>query len=227
VEDILPPAVINSLRDHFYAGVTLAELGYTHGAGDEDSLTGALGQALFTPGRQRIGTPDGLFEWSTHYFKLRGRGAGAPEKHFGADGIFQLEVSDEVSGKYRKKGLLFQAKREWHSKDSQLVQQCERMRALESDSIVIDYSPRGYQAFDAGLVVAVDGKRAAIPTGSERRLAETLGDDFVRCRRGVEGISYDPQRELVVITPLVAGVSRQPRTGSVAHIVTTRVLRDG
>ena len=44
VQDILPEAVLIALRQHYYAGVMAAEIGYEFNAADEDSVTGALGK---------------------------------------------------------------------------------------------------------------------------------------------------------------------------------------
>ena len=45
MEDLLPEPVLDSLRDHYYAGVTAAELGYGHNSRNENSVTGALPRA--------------------------------------------------------------------------------------------------------------------------------------------------------------------------------------
>ena len=94
MEDILPEPVIHSIRDHYYAGITAAELGYKNNAADEDSLTGALGQSLLTPGLVQVIVNGEVFAWQAYHYKIRGRGKSAPEKDLGTDGIFQIEVFD-------------------------------------------------------------------------------------------------------------------------------------
>lgn len=199
MDDILPGPVLATLRDHYYAGVTHAELGYRFSSGDEDSLTGALGQALATPMIVTVSTEAGDFAWSTEYFKLRGRGAHAPERRLGADGIFTLDVEDRQTGARRQKGLLFQAKHRWRRQDRKLVNQVRQMRECDPSAIVVDYSDQGYSAFDGGRVVEAEGRRRAVPRTSQHRLAGVLGDDFVRCRVGIIGLRYDPAREVCLL----------------------------
>jgi hypothetical protein len=199
MEDILPEAVLVTLRDHYFAGVTHAELAYRFSAGDEDSLTGALGQVLTTTMSTRVSTETGDFGLRTEYFKLRGRGANAPERRLGADGIFTLDVEDRRTGRRRQKGLLFQAKHRWRHQDRKLVKQVNQMRACDPSAIVVDYSAEGYTAYDGGQVVEAEGRRRNLPEESGRRLAGVLGNEFVRCRIGIVGLRYDSQRELITL----------------------------
>jgi hypothetical protein len=97
MQDILPEAVLDDLRDHYYAGVTEAEIGYEHNEADEDAVTGALGQALFTPGDRVVAVDGRFYHWRASHYKLGGRGPGAAEREYGADGIFQLEVIESSS----------------------------------------------------------------------------------------------------------------------------------
>jgi hypothetical protein len=108
--DVLPPQLIRELSNHYYAGVKKAEVLYEFHAADEDAVTGALGQSLAEPQPLFFQIGETAYWWNTTYYKVRGRGEGAPEKAIGADGIFQLEVFDENNNVLIRKGLLFQSK---------------------------------------------------------------------------------------------------------------------
>jgi hypothetical protein len=224
MEDILPPFVIETLRDHYYAAVTSAEIGFKYSAGDEDSLTGALGQALLSIAPMTVQTPEGTYVWQSTYHKIRGRSYDSPEKRFGADGIFELTVVDLIRGLRRRKGLLFQAKKGWRRRDGRLVKQAQQMVEFEADSIVVDYSLEGYTAFDAADVIDANGKRKGISPSQEMRLSEVLGHSFVRCKRGLVDLQYDPTRELV-LRPLVFNDTRVYQGLEVAHASITTVER--
>jgi hypothetical protein len=109
MEDLLPEFVLESLRDHYYAGVTAAELGYGHHSRNENSLTGALGQARFTPGVRFIEIDGRAYRWRAFHEALSRQGPGTAEHEFGGDGVFQLEVLDPDGHVLRRKALMFQA----------------------------------------------------------------------------------------------------------------------
>jgi hypothetical protein len=225
VRDILPSFVIDELRDHYYARVGQAEATFRHSQADEDSLTGALGQALLTP--QRI-VASGVeqFVWSTTYKKVRGRGRDAPEKRYGIDGIFELEVVDTIRGFARRKGLLFQAKKGWQGVDQRLVAQTRVMRDLEPDSVVVDYADGDYRAFDARDVIEAGGRRELVPADRQYALAKVLGDQFLECERGVIDLVYDPIAEVVHVPRVaVIGPERRVARAQVDHAVVTQVAR--
>jgi hypothetical protein len=195
MQDILPEPVLQSLTEHYYAGVTAAEIGYQYNSADEDSVTGSLGQALLVAGERRIQVGEEVWGWRAYHHKLRGRGPGAPEKTIGADGIFQLEVFDRDARLLRKKGLLFQSKINWRGSDQRLLDQATLLAHYSSSAIVVDYRGDGFKAVPALHVAETGGNRRAVHLGSETRLAVILGDDFVRCRRGDIGMSWDPRTE--------------------------------
>ena len=193
----LPELVVRMLRDHYYAGVKKAEVRFRHHAADEDAVTGALGERLIEP--QILIQADGqVYEWSTSYYKLRGRGPNAPEKHLGADGIFQLEVLDQRRHYIVRKGLLFQAKTDWNGRDARLVGQARELLEQSRSAIVIDYSRDGYSAIPATDVIEAEGFRERIRPAADRTLAEVLGDEFVGCTRGDPGLYWEPERERLI-----------------------------
>lgn len=179
---VLPEAVLRVLRRHYYAGVKEAETGFQFHVADEDAVTGALGERLIEPPTWI--TVDGQeYMWRTSYHKLRGRGANAPEKRLGADGIFQLEVLG-LTGRFDvRKGLLFQSKIGWQGSDSQLLGQARTLLELSRSAIVIDYAPDGYKAVAATDVVAANGNSRRVRPRAARQLAEVLGDGLVSCTR--------------------------------------------
>jgi hypothetical protein len=226
VRDILPSVLISHIRDHFFARVGQAQAGYRFSRADEDSLTGALGQSLLTVDPVVVDVAGRQYLWMTTYQKVRGRGMGAPEKEYGADGIFELQVTDSVKGVTRKKGLLFQAKKGWLGSDKELLKQTRNMRRFESDSIVIDYADGDYRAFDAGDVVMAEGVRARVPLSRRFQLAEVLADQFLECTRGVIDMIYDPRSEIVHV-PGSAGTQAQDlaRRVRAKDVVSTVVRR--
>ena len=133
-----------------------------------------------------------IYSLRAWHHKLGGRGKGAPDE-FGADGVFQMEVLDESGSVVRRKALLFQGKKEWRGTDRRLLQQVEDMTAYSSSAIVVDYSDSGYRAVAAVEVIEVGGNRRAIKAGSDVRLAEILGVEFVYCRRGDVGVYWNPK----------------------------------
>lgn len=193
--DVLPSEVLVSLRDLYFAGVTEAEIAYEFNAGDEDALTGALGQALLHRNYRVYLTDGRVYRINAHHYKIRGRGKGAPEKQTGADGIFQIEVFDEQNSVVRTKGLLFQAKKLWTGTDDRLLDQVRQMERTGHSTIVIDFRPRAYLAVEAIDVVLAHGTRKRLRHGAIRKLGEVLGVDFLQCRIGVVGMFWDPKTE--------------------------------
>lgn len=197
MRDILPPSLVDLLRDRYLAGVADAEAAFDQHRGDEDSLTGALGQALAMREPIVFTGPDGAYSVRVSYRKLRGRGPGAPEKRLGADGIFQIEVANGNGDVVRSKGLPFQAKTNWRGKDSALLGQADIMEQVSPGGLVIDYSPAGYKACPAKAVVAAGGRRSNVDRyGVMRSLGQVLSRDFLECTIGTKGLYFDPAKEL-------------------------------
>jgi hypothetical protein len=218
MRDLLPDFVRETIRDRYITGVADAEAGFDHGSAEEDSLTGALGHAISTrhPISQAVG--DETFVWEIYYRKLRGRGPGAPEKKYGADGVFQIEVSDGDGRLLRRKGLPFQAKKGWSAADRDLVSQTRAMVDTTGDGIVIDYTRHGYTSCPASAVIEAGGRKsAASKAGAISPLGQVLGNEFLDCTVGKEGLFFDPEDE----TFKQALIDR-PLPG---HLFTTSVYR--
>ena len=195
--DILPSPLLRTIRDRYIAGVADAEAEFDASSADEDSLTGALGQSISTKGIQYFGFEDRIYKWQISYKKIRGRGAGAPEKTLGADGVFQIEVWDSAGNSLRKKGLPFQCKKGWRGTDKKLSKQAADMLAATGHGIVIDYTSSGYSSCNARKVVEVAGSRRDLAKGDGMQpLGQLLGNDFLECREGRVGLFYNPEAEL-------------------------------
>jgi hypothetical protein len=179
-------SVRQALADHFRDRVAEATEAYADSSADEDSLTGALGQAL--RGRGSVRLRDGrVVRWMTRYRKLRGRGPNAPEKKVGADGLFEVELEDDQRVRSRK-SLPFQAKNNASSYgDSKLWQQAGQLTEFPGGGIVVNYRPEGYVALDAAMVANGEATREV-----ESPLAESLGRDFLECRRGSTAYLFEP-----------------------------------
>ena len=157
MEDILPESVLESLREHYYAGVTAAEIGYVHNAADEDAVTGALGQELFTKGIRFIEDNGRVYSWRAFHYKVGGRGEGAPEGWLGADGIFQLESLSAEGTVLRRKALLFQAKKEWRGTNKRLLDQVEKMAHYSLRPLLLTTAALGLRPL-AGLMSSRHGE---------------------------------------------------------------------
>ena len=216
MRDILPPSLVDLLRDRYLAGVADAEAAFNQHVADEDSLTGALGQALAMREPIIFNGPGGTYAVRVSYRKLRGRGPGALEKTLGSDGIFQIEVANDLGGVVRSKGLPFQAKTNWRGKNSALYEQAAVMEKMSPGGLVIDYTPNGYKACTAKAVVAANGRRSYVERyGAMRSLGQVLSRDFLDCTIGTPGLYFDPDRELYT----------QLRDGSDLDVITTQVTR--
>lgn len=200
MRDILPDLVMQSLRDRYLAAVSDAESTFGMNSGDEDALTGALGQALAMPINQIFSTPEGLYTIDIGYTKLRGRGKSAPERIYGSDGIFQIKVFDENGRIIRSKGLPFQSKKNWRGKNKKLLSQVKDMERSTPGGIVVDFNSTSYGACRVKDVIQAEGDRSQIQRdGKLHRLGHMLGDDFLGCEIGVLNLFFDPEREQYII----------------------------
>ncbi len=192
VEELLAiPQAREVLGGHYRRGVAAAVEGYQHSRADEDSVTGALGQALL--GRGAFQVPDGrVVTWNTSYTRFGSSKDGA-EPRYGADGIFEIQLTDD-DGITTRKSLLFQAKKEAYTYgDARLRRQARQIASVPGGGVVIDYQPGKFVAMDAGAVARNDERRA------ERDLAELLAEEFVACTRGSSAYSFDPEAETISV----------------------------
>jgi len=185
-------AVRKALAEHYRKGVTAAVNRYEDNAADEDSVTGALGQALSGDGDINLGKV--ALRWKTSYRKLRGRGRGAPEKKFGADGIFEIEFEDE-RGIRSRKSLPFQAKNNISSYGrAELRDQARKLGDFPGGGIVVNYRPEGYSVIDADVVASGSATRS-----NERPLSEVLSGDFLECTCGSATYFFEPALKGIIM----------------------------
>lgn len=190
MRDVIPDSVLDILRGHYALGIANAEAFYDQHSADEDSITGALGQALARAEPIRFQQGFDEYHINISYRKVRGRGRGAPERIYGVDGIFQLSVTNKEGKESALKGLPFQSKKGWKGKNSDLLEQAKKMEKLTPGGIVIDFGPNGYKACTAKDVVASLGNRStANHHNSIRPLEQLLSHDFLNCHVGRRGFS--------------------------------------
>jgi hypothetical protein len=158
VRDFLPDLLVNLIRDRYLAGVADAQVKFPYSEGDEDSLTGALGQAISTAGPLTVTVGLDRYTYNVSYRKLRGRGSGAPEKTLGADGIFQIDVTNNDGVPLVRKGLPFQAKKRWSGRDKKLVEQARKMLNSAGEGLIINFSPLGFSACSAADAIQSEGR---------------------------------------------------------------------
>lgn len=196
MQDIIPSSVLDIIRGHYALGVANAEAFYEQHSADEDSITGALGQALARaePIRYQQGFDE--FQISVTYKKIRGRGRGAPERIYGADGIFQLSVKDKDGRVALIKGLPFQSKKGWTGRNNELFNQATKMEESFPGGIVIDFGPSGYKACRAKDVISSQGNRRVADRHTlVKSLEQALSYDFINCHIGRRGLFYDSDNE--------------------------------
>jgi hypothetical protein len=213
MRDLLPSAVLDVLRDRYVAGVANAEATFDESRADEDAVTGALGQSIAMPQPMLVATPEAEYFVRISYRKIRGRGPNAPEKRYGADGVFQISVTDRHGRIIRQKALPFQSKMNWRGKNASLANQASHMEQELGGGLVIDFSQNGYKACPSQSVAAGRGSRTAVDRyGVMRPLGQILSRDFLDCVIGKQGLYFDVAQEEFV-HPTEPGL----------HVVTTEV----
>lgn len=214
--DIVPKGIMSLIRDRYLAGVADAEAQFELSRADEDSLTGALGQSISSGAAWTYSSGQQSFEVQISYRKIRGRGKGAPEKIYGTDGLFQIIVYDETDAMVFVKGLPFQAKTEWKGVDRRLSDQAGRMVRSTHTGLIVNYKKDKFDACAAKTAVEAEGSiELAEKAGSVKSLGQLLGNDFLDCKIGAEGLFFDPETEkflTVKFPPL-----------PISHLITTVV----
>ena len=214
MRDLLPPELVRLIRDRYLAGVADAEAQFSMHQEDEDTVTGALGQAISMSHPQIFQSNGERYVWQVSYKKIRGRGKGAPEFHLGADGMFQIEVRDRRNRVVRRKGLPFQAKKFWEGRDQELIGQAEKINAAAGQGLVIAFSDVRYEACSTADVLRLEGDgRRVREERKMRSLGQVLGNDFLNCDIGTDGLYYDPRGRRFVKEGVLPGM----------HLITTEV----
>jgi hypothetical protein len=60
--------------------------------------------------------------------------------------------------------------------------------------LIVEYTQSGYKALPAADVIEHRGRRRALRS-AEQSLGQILGNEFLECRAGVEGLYYNPETE--------------------------------
>lgn len=194
----LPDEVFAELADQYRYAVTRAEANYENNSADEDCLTGGLSQAMADHVDGVLVHGGTNYSWDTKVKKFRGRGLGALEKELGADAIIELSILDEGDGSVFRKSLLFQAKKNWTSKDAFLVEQVDKMEAVATGSIVVDYRETGYTAVRSEAVLEARGAPKKLAKDARESLADMLAGAFLECSIGDTNLYYDAARAMLV-----------------------------
>jgi hypothetical protein len=210
----LPATIKTHLRGLYMESIADAASRFSIHAADEDAVTGALGDTLarrppveFTEGGQH-------YRCKITYVRIRGKGPHAPEKPYGADGAFQIQVRDLDGRLIREKALPFQAKKHWIGTDADVLRQARSMMATVRTGIVIDYSESGYKACSATAAITSQGNRKGVEVAGEMEdLGVLLATKFVDCTIGKLDLSFDQGDEVFV------------ERGAVLHVITTHVDR--
>ncbi|CDF85726.1 hypothetical protein PKB_4401 [Pseudomonas knackmussii B13] len=221
MHDLLPSLVLDSLRDRYLAGVADAEAFFDLHRADEDSVSGALGQSIAMRDPVVFSSSEGTYVVKIDYRKIRGRGPGAPERKYGSDGLFQIEIADQLGAVILRKGLVFQSKMNWRGKKTDLYKQAVLMETKFGGGLIVDFSSTGYKACTALAAIESRGSRPiAEKLGAMRPLGQFLSRDFLDCSIGKKGLFFDPVSERFYLENyFVSGV----------HLITTSimVMRDG
>jgi hypothetical protein len=207
---IIPDEVFDQIAAHIRARMPHAEGGWTSGSSEEDTITGDLGSALRTHYPRSITTGGINYRWSLSYKKFLSKSTRSVEKRLGADGIFQIEYEDLVTGEMTTKGLLFQSKNQWTGRNQKLLSQAKDMEQfVPKGGAIFEYGPRGYKACDATQAITANGQRNSLPDTEMLSLSDYLVDRFMECTSGIRGLYYDANRNILLVPDQKNGFDAQ------------------
>lgn len=187
---LVPPGLLRRIKAHFAESIAEAVQSYRFNEVDEDSLTGALGQALSTPEHVVTVANGASYSFDIESYKILGKGPGTPEHRVGADGIFQVSVRSNGRLIFEK-GLPFQAKKLARYRVAEVIPQADDMLRTSGSGIVLRFGPHDYDAADARHLVP-SKVSSAIPTPPGfASLGTVLGDWFLECQVGKAGLTFD------------------------------------
>jgi len=193
LKDLLPAVVYDAIEQHLHDGGVRAREGWEAGEDEEDTLTGHVG-AIFQTDWSYLRANGDAWSWRVRYKKFRGRGPGAFEKRSGADGIFQVEVNNSLT--IRFKGLLFQAKK-GRDLNGNLVEQVASMERIATNgSAVFEYGPDEYRGISGKDYLEAQQTRASRSAVRDKLqpLGTFLGREFLGCAVGLRDLYYEATR---------------------------------
>lgn len=187
---LVPRGVLRAIKDHFKDEIRSAVQSYRFNEADEDSLTGALGQALSTPERVITVADKVRYSFSVESHKILGKGPGTPEKRTGADGIFQVRLWEGEQLLFHK-GLPFQSKKKILYRQSAVMKQAQQMYKTSKSGLVLRFDSKGYDAADVRRMLDTNEDEDLQTTKGFVQLHEALGEWFLKCHIGRMGLSFD------------------------------------
>lgn len=187
---VVPPGLLRRIKAHFTESIAEAIQGFRFNEVDEDSLTGALGQALSTPEHVVTVANGASYSFGIESYKILGKGPGTPEHRVGADGISQVSVRSNGRLIFEK-GLPFQAKKLSRYRVADVIPQANDMLRTSGSGIVLRFGPHEYDAADARHLVVPSNVSTSIPTPPGFAALDTvLGDWFLKCQVGKTGLTF-------------------------------------
>lgn len=203
MKQYLPPQIFDAIQRHLVKVGDHAQEGWEAGESEEDTLTGHLGGQLQRRWSRFIIVDGDRWRGRISYKKFRGRGPRAFEKATGADGIVQIEIDLLDQAESITKGILFQAKKGNIRRNKELREQVQDMESLApKGSAVFLYGPDRYRAIEGQTYLNELRTDARILRGKVSGLGSFLGNEFLPCNSGIQGMYYDAlRRNLIIPTP--------------------------
>jgi hypothetical protein len=225
MKDIIPKSLFAEISDHLIVKSKSVARIWESSSDEEDSITGHFcGQLQTDWSRQKNYGNQGRWQWRVSYKKFRSKGAHAFEHIIGADGLFQIEIEQKDIGILETKGLLFQAKKYKLGLDSNLSDQVHKMEAIaKSASAVFVYGRERFQAISSNEYLNQKNTNHD-PNDSLSSIGNFLGQEFLECRVGLRGMSYDGLRKILNV-PGIQGSVQQYRV-DVGHRVSVDVQKE-
>ena len=225
MKQYLPPQIFDTIQRHLIRVGDVAQEGWEAGESEEDTLTGHLGGQLQRRWSRSILIDGDRWRWRVTYKKFRGRGPRAFEKATGADGIVQIEIDLLDQAESVTKGILFQAKKGNIRRDKDLREQVQDMESLAPNgSAVFLYGPDRYRAIEGQTYLNELRTDARILRDKVSGLGSFLGNEFLPCNSGIQGMYYDALRRNLII-PTATGSPRVLRV-DLHHRISVDVTKE-
>lgn len=212
IHKAIPRRVLEAIKRAVREGSHKGESAWKAASKDEDTITGHWGGSVAKEWSDPIHSEGYEWRFRIDYRKFSG---SSEEPETGADGIFQIEVDRydiavtpsgrsvctlevvETAASF-KKGMLFQAKKHDNTKRKEMLSQLASLEGLTpNEGAYFEYGPAAFRAASAAAVRAVDGFTGKLEPSDFPRLGDFLADQFLECRRGVAGMYFDFEEQLL------------------------------
>jgi len=198
MKTLLPTPVFDAVSEHLRRCGQRAHRDWAPNQANEDSLTGAAFADFRTRRTRRVYVNGQEWRWRITTRKFVSGGKGSEESLTGADGIVEVEIRHEATGRFENKGLLVQAKKRWSGRDKRLLGQVRDMESLApGSSAAFAYAPGGYIGIDGRSIVVAEGDRRHVDEAADLPLGDYLADRFLACEVGLRGLYYEPRRRML------------------------------